>query len=74
MKQKFLRNPMKFFNFAEILSDSSRVQQHRLDLVSVTGFCLCFCKSLSIMLRDLQDAPAIAPKSLIFANSGAHST
>jgi hypothetical protein len=73
VEQKSCLKSEKVFDIAEILSDPSRTQKHGYVLVFVAGFCLCFCSSLSIMLRDLQDALAIAPKSVIFVNAGAHS-
>jgi hypothetical protein len=73
MEQKNRQKSRKVFDIAENLSEWAQCQKHGLVLVFVAGFCLCFCKSLSIMLRDLQDALAIAPKSVIFVNAGAHS-
>ena len=73
MEQKIRQKSEKVFDVAEFLSDWVKCSKHGLVLVFVAGFCLYFLGSVSIMLRDLQDASAMPQNIPLYVKAVAHS-
>jgi len=57
--------PKEVIDLAEKLNYCDQYEKHPYDLAFEAAFCLYFLGSLSIMLRDLQDASAL-PQNLTF--------